>query len=636
MRRFVLFGLAVAAALGPAAPPVVAASAAEPTVLVGAADIADCTKDGDSKTADLLDGIPGTVFAVGDLVQDGTTDQFHDCYGPTWGRHFDRTMPAVGNREYETPGAMPYFDYFGAAAGEQGKGWYSYDFGTWHVVVLNSMCHVIDCDEGSEQERWLRADLAAADAECIAAFWHHPRFTSGYSRGGSSTTGALFEALYDHGADLLISGHTHFYERFARQDPRGRLDATGVRQFIAGTGGHAFTAFHSVDTPAQHSEVRNNKTNGVLKLTLRAGDYDWQFVPVAGQSFTDAGTDTCTPGAEAEPPPDPDGDTDGDGDGDPDGDTDGDGDQTGPGDDSDPEPGDTGTDPGPDPDGDADEGGQPTTPHVPAGGSGTTGEQKLVTPGPGPVASTAGYWALDASGAVYAFGAARPMGPGTVTPAATAVDIEPTPAGDGYWILDSTGAVSAVGTAARLGGVPPRTLRPGETASSLSATPSGRGYWIFTTRGRAVRFGDAPLLGDLAGTALNGPVLDSVATRTGRGYWMVASDGGIFAFGDAAFSGSMGSVALNAPVQSLVPDPDGTGYWLVASDGGVFAFAAGFVGSMGGQPVNAPVTGMVAYGTGYLMVATDGGVFNFSNRPFAGSLGDRPPAAPVMAVAALP
>ena len=243
-----------------------------------------------------------------------------------------------------------------------------------------------------------------------------------------------------------------------------------------------------------------------------------------------------------------------------------------------------------------------------------------------------GYWTLSSDGTVHRFGEAAHLG----NSRDGGVDIEPTPTGNGYWTLNRSGSVQAFGDATKLGDVDRSKLANGEEPASLSATPSGTGYWVFTSRGRAIPFGDAPFLGDVSTVKLNGPVLDSVATPTGRGYYMVASDGGIFTFGDAAFAGSMGGQKLNAPVQSLVPDSDGHGYWLVASDGGIFAFDAPFRGSLGGIKLNKPVLGMVRYGDGYLMVGADGGIFNFSTQPFAGSLGDKPPASPVVAVAALP
>ncbi len=269
------------------------------------------------------------------------------------------------------------------------------------------------------------------------------------------------------------------------------------------------------------------------------------------------------------------------------------------------------------------------------------GDGYLATPpavrgpaGAGGVAS--GYWTLGADGAIAAFGDAAHAGqPGPVPDDAPAVDFDATPSGAGYWVVDTRGRVSAFGDAVHFGDVDAGGLAPGETVTSLSGLPAGDGYRIFTSRGRVLAFGAAHHLDDMAGVKLNAPVLDSVTTPTGDGYYMVAADGGIFTFGDAAFRGSMGGIRLNAPVRSAVPDPDGAGYWLVAADGGVFSFDAPFRGSMGGVSLNRPVAGMVAFGNGYLMVAEDGGVFDFSDRPFSGSLGDHPPAHPVVAIAAI-
>jgi hypothetical protein len=258
----------------------------------------------------------------------------------------------------------------------------------------------------------------------------------------------------------------------------------------------------------------------------------------------------------------------------------------------------------------------------------------LVPPAPAARAGTAdGYWMLGSEGKVYPFGAAAAFGDGA--PGVPAVQLEPTPSGRGYWVLEADGRVRNLGDAPPLGNADLAALSPGETVSSLSATPTGEGYWIFTNRGRALAFGDAPVLGDVSTLRLNGPVLGSVTTPSGHGYYMVASDGGIFAFGDAHFRGSMGGKTLNASVQSLVPNGSGSGYWLVASDGGIFAFDAPFKGSMGGVKLARPVVGMVRYADGYLMVGADGGIFDFSSAPYLGSLGDQPPPAPIVSVAAL-
>ncbi len=268
------------------------AASPQAAVLVGAGDIADCKRLKQAEaTASLLDAIPGTVFTLGDnAYPDGTAGQFADCYGPTWGRHKARTRPAVGNHDYHAAGAAPYFAYFGAAAGPPDKGYYSYDLGAWHVVVLNSNCNEVPCDAGSAQERWLRADLAAAKATCSLAYWHHPRYSSG-RHGSAAKMRHLWQALYDGGVELALSGHDHTYERFAPQDAAGRLDAArGVRQFVVGTGGRSAYQFQA---PEPNSEARATDIFGVLKLTLSPERYDWEFIPAAGHSFTDSGTGTC-------------------------------------------------------------------------------------------------------------------------------------------------------------------------------------------------------------------------------------------------------------------------------------------------------------------------------------------------------
>jgi hypothetical protein len=265
-------------------------------VLVGAGDIAHCRSTGDEATAALLDSISGTVFTTGDnAYPSGTARQFARCYGPSWGRHKARTRPSPGNHEYRTAAAAAYFAYFGAQAGPVGRGYYSYDLGHWHVISLNSN---ISMSAGSPQEQWLRADLAATSMRCVLAYWHHARFSSSIVHGSQKQTQPLWEALYDHGAEIVISGHDHVYERFAPQTPDGRMDADhGIREFVVGTGGRG--RFYDFATPLQNSEVRDNTSHGVLKLTLDRGSYTWTFVPAVppvsppGGSFTDSGSGTC-------------------------------------------------------------------------------------------------------------------------------------------------------------------------------------------------------------------------------------------------------------------------------------------------------------------------------------------------------
>jgi hypothetical protein len=281
-------------------------------VLVGAGDIGYCGSDNDEATAKLVDNIPGQVFVLGDNTYpkggDGLSvklSDFVECYGPTWGRHKDRTRPVVGNHEYVGPDAAGYFSYFGAAAGDPAKGYYDYRVGAWHVIVLNSNCaDVGGCGPGSPQEQWLRGVLAASEADCTVAMWHDPRYSSGATHGSNPITEPFWQALYEYGADVILNGHDHIYERFGLQKPGGAADAAfGLRQITVGTGGRSS---YGLDSPVPNSEVRG-RTFGVLKMALHDGSYDWEFVPVAGQTFTDRGTTAChgAPGSPPPPPPPP-------------------------------------------------------------------------------------------------------------------------------------------------------------------------------------------------------------------------------------------------------------------------------------------------------------------------------------------
>jgi len=269
------------------------ASSEEKAVLVGAGDIATCDGSADSRTAALVSRTPGIVFTLGDNAYgSGSEREFAGCYGPTWGRVKARTRPVIGNHEYLTKGAAGYFDYFGAAAGPRGKGYYSYDAGAWHVVVLNSNCGTVPggCRTGSAQQRWLRADLAATRARCTVAMMHHPLFTSGATHPPATETRPLVRTLTDAGVELLLTGHNHVYERFAPQDADGRADPErGIRAFVVGTGGGPLYPF---GRPAPNSQVRDNRTYGVLRLTLAPAGYRWAFLSAGGR-FTDAGTGTC-------------------------------------------------------------------------------------------------------------------------------------------------------------------------------------------------------------------------------------------------------------------------------------------------------------------------------------------------------
>ena len=258
------------------------------SVLVGAGDIATCPSTGDEATANLIDDIDGTIFTTGDnAYPDGTDADFENCYEPSWGRHKLRTYPSPGNHEYHIPGASGYFDYFGAAAGDPAEGYYSYNLGAWHVVVLNSS---ITVEPGSAQHEWLRADLASNTSTCTVAYWHHPLFSSGH-HGNQNNVKPTWDALYAANVDVVVNGHDHDYERFALQDPSGEADpAQGIREFVVGTGGVDLRPFETIQP---NSEVRNADTHGVLKLTLNPTSYDWEFVPVRGETFTDSGSGSC-------------------------------------------------------------------------------------------------------------------------------------------------------------------------------------------------------------------------------------------------------------------------------------------------------------------------------------------------------
>jgi alkaline phosphatase len=260
--------------------------AAGEVVVLAAGDIGDCNFTDVRATAALLDSIPGEVLALGDeAYPHGSQYDFTHCYGPNWGRFRARTHPTPGNHEYLTPGASAYFDYFGSAAGPRGKGWYSFDLGTWHLVALNSE---VDASAGSEQERWLREDLRRHHARCTLAFWHRARFTSG-RHGSTAAMAPVWRDLENAGAALVLQGHDHDYERFDPLDADGHADRHGPRSFVVGTGGGQR---HGFGPPLPGSVVRMRDHAGVLKLTLRPRGYRWEFV-TAGGGVADQGEASC-------------------------------------------------------------------------------------------------------------------------------------------------------------------------------------------------------------------------------------------------------------------------------------------------------------------------------------------------------
>ncbi|MDQ1517193.1 MAG: hypothetical protein QOE80_3023, partial [Actinomycetota bacterium] len=610
-------------------------TAGQTWTLYASGDVASPNSGGDEQNAAVIkNGIAADpdhtrVAMLGDgAYPDGSLATYQAEYGKagSWGDFKDKTYPVPGNHDYgqtmgpSDAGYRMYWDStLQALNGDHGdtsgdtlsdnSGWYSVDVGPyWHLIALNWACSNSNptgggsqsgCSETDPQGKWLAGDLQKATAahKHIIATWHGARFFSTNDNGpqqpndsvGPSTdfqkTNSYWKMLHAAGADMVLAGHHHNYERFGHMsiaepptppagDHQGTTDATGPREFVVGTGGGEPS--HFIGSPATGSEFRLDGQFGVLKLTLNPNSYSWQFLSAADGSVLDSGSDTTLQAVAVGP-----GTTD------------------------------------------------TTTTTAPICTGCTT---PTTAPAPG---NRRGYWMVGADGKVYGFGTAQRFGDAGLTPGTSAVDLEPTPSGDGYWVVDDAGGVSSFGDAVFRGAPDSLTLKAGEKVTSLSSTATGKGYWMFTNKGRVLTFGDAVAYGDMSKQTLNAPVLDSIVTPTGKGYYMVAADGGIFSFGDAKFYGSMGGKKLNAPVQSLVPDSDGVGYWLVASDGGIFAFDAPFKGSMGGQKLNKPVTGMVRYADGYLMVGEDGGIFNFSNQQFLGSLGDKPPARPIVSVAAL-
>lgn len=267
-------------ALGLSASAHKSAAATDP-VIVAAGDICGSPTNC-APTANLIDSInPAGVLTLGDnAYQDGSLSQYNSFYRPNWGRQDAKVYPSPGNHEFQTANAQGYRDYFAARVPAL---YYSYDLGAWHVVSLASSAGVSPGAGGAE-ETWLKADLAAHPSQCILAYWHEARFASGTTHGNNTAWGAVWNDLYAAGADLILNGHEHNYERFARQNPSGVADPNGIREIISGTGG---IGHYPIGTAKANSEIRNATTFGVLKLTLHAASYDWQFVPVAGSTFTE-------------------------------------------------------------------------------------------------------------------------------------------------------------------------------------------------------------------------------------------------------------------------------------------------------------------------------------------------------------
>ena len=276
----------------PPSPTGSSASAGNP-VITAAGDIADPDPTAATEaTAALITSIEPTVaLTLGDnAYPEGALDDYLDGYDPTWGAFLSTTRPAIGNHEYESSEtAEGYFQYFGSSSPGS---YYSFNVGTWHLISLDSNCEKVGgCTPGTPQHEWLSADLAADPGKCTLAYWHHPRWSSGTVHGNSSQVAPFMDLLYDAGADVVLSGHEHNYERFAPQTPDGALDPErGIVEFVVGTGGHSL---YPLGTPDPNSLVRSSASFGVLRMTLRPGGYDFTFEPVLGGTFRDSGSGSC-------------------------------------------------------------------------------------------------------------------------------------------------------------------------------------------------------------------------------------------------------------------------------------------------------------------------------------------------------
>lgn len=263
-----------------------------PAVLSGAGDIADCNgRYHDRETAQVLDTLPGWVFTAGDnTYPHGALAEYVNCYRQSWGRHRARTLPVVGNHDIEAENGAAYFGYFGAAAGEPGKGWYHRRLGTWHVLVLNSNYNAYN---SPEQLQWLRDELAAIPrSACIMAIWHHPRFSSSVSERSEPRVAPFWRALEQAGADIIVTGHSHAYERFAPQLSDGRASDAGIRAFVIGTGG---ATLYPLGPRIANSVASQESVYGVVSFQLDNASYIWQFIGINGAAYADAGAGECHP-----------------------------------------------------------------------------------------------------------------------------------------------------------------------------------------------------------------------------------------------------------------------------------------------------------------------------------------------------
>jgi len=253
---------------------------------IGVGDIGMCGRPQVGQVARLVATLEGELLLAGDIAYfQGTPAQFRDCFDPSWGQFRERWRAVPGNHEYESPGATGYFDYFGEAAGPARRGYYSITLGDWLILMLNSN---IPATAGSPQWEFARTELLGQRTPCTMAVWHHPRFTSGPS-GPNFSMHDMWALLESARAEVILNGHDHLYERFARQMPDGSADpVNGIRQFTAGTGG---ADLYNFVRAAGNSEERIMR-NGVIRFTLAPAQVQWEFITLDG-AVADSGLDTC-------------------------------------------------------------------------------------------------------------------------------------------------------------------------------------------------------------------------------------------------------------------------------------------------------------------------------------------------------
>jgi hypothetical protein len=267
-----------------------------PVQLLAAGDIGDCDEAAAAAATSLLaDPYPqATIAVLGDTDQmtGGTLTEYLNCFDVPWGRHKSHIRPVPGNHDYMGVGPSGYFDYYGSVAGTPQASYYGYNLGAWHIIALNDNCDKVPggCAAGSTQEQWLRQDLTANPSLCTLAYFHQPRYSSGM-HGNTTAASPLWQALLDYGVEIVLSGHDHGYERWVAQGNSGNAVTNGIVQFVVGTGGTTLRSYSG--TKPTNSVVRDGSTHGILKLSLRQDGYDYQFLPIAGETFTDSGSGAC-------------------------------------------------------------------------------------------------------------------------------------------------------------------------------------------------------------------------------------------------------------------------------------------------------------------------------------------------------